>query len=440
MILFKRFALITALVASLVGCTQSDEPMPVRHEDNSRFSLRLNVQVNSSGASSRADKGPEDFEPLPGEGFEEIATLRVIIFNPDGITLKGNRKVQMSLINDKLVPVNDNLIFPVESNELLYVYLIANETSLPVPTSVNTGGYTSVGDWLDSYLVNNRYEDLRGVLNGWTAGYSAQGAVSGWLFYNGEASRLPLTERFRLLTDQNKAIIADNGTSDDGLLIVEYIQEATLFMTPAAAKMTFEFDFKKYTQGGFEGVSGANVTGIRFSGLGQTEYVFPTSTVYNPAKYTSAGEDGGIINPAENRYITSFAVPANNGSIALQLQGDNFKPVSMTYPSTDLQRGPYYFPETISQLESEAFKVEVQIDGDRWLPAQPLKDNILKFDGHEAIARATHLRITIYFTDFDIKWEAVEAPYNSVQLDPVFGLTDEELEEQIKNQNKNNND
>ncbi len=450
MIFFKRLALITALVGSLVGCSQSDEPTPptTSNEVNSRFSLRLNVEVNSSGAPSRADINPIEFQPLPGEGFEEIATLRVIIFDPDGTTVKGNRMVRMSVVDGKLVPVNDNLIFPVESNELLYVYLIANEASLPLPSAVaGAGSYTTVSQWLDTYRVNTPGENLLNQLDGWTVGYPASGPVTSIFaseVFNTEAEpRLPMTERFRLLTDQDKAVIAGSSTEADGSLVVEYMQETSLFIAPAAAKVTFEFDFKSLKS--TPGVSGVNVTGIRLSGLGQTEYVFPNSTVYTPSKYSLDKEDNpiiGTVNPVEgySRYITSFAVPTvNNGSVNLLLEGNAFEAVPMTYASNEAKRGPYYFPEVLTQSAANAFQVEVQIEDDaaqgghRWLTAQPLTENILLVGGNEAIARATHLRIIISFNDFGLTWEVVEAPYNSVVLTPSFGFTDDQLK------NKNNN-
>ncbi len=41
---------------------------------------------------------------------------------------------------------------------------------------------------------------------------------------------------------------------------------------------------------------------------------------------------------------------------------------------------------------------------------------------HQAISRNTHLYIDIKFTPTGITWQAIEAPYNTVTLDPIFGL------------------
>lgn len=162
----------------------------------------------------------------------------------------------------------------------------------------------------------------------------------------------------------------------------------------------------------------------------------PNSTIYSPGKYTSAGE--GHINVVENneRYITSFASPAENSTVDFLFNKDaGFKPVEMKKPTgaseTDkklIVRGPIYFPESLSEQANGAYTVEVQLsdptnpENNHWFEAKPLNNNILEFDGHQAISRNTHLYIDIKFTPTGITWEAIEAPYNTVTLDPIFGL------------------
>lgn len=412
----KTMACAVALAAAAVlpACSGADEPAADTSTD--RLSLRLNVTLSTVGDSrSRVDNGPDDYEQLPAGDFEKMTTLRVLLFAPDGMTLIGNRMVQVELIDGKYIPKNDNLVFPVESNELLYIYLIANEASLTLPRAVTDQSFTTIGQWFDSFKVKTAYNDLIAILDAWTVGYSSSN-VSSSLFYTGENSHLPMTEKFRLLTiDKSKATIVGESGSN-GSLIAEYMQEATLFVTPAAAKATFAFDFT-----GYKG-SGVEVTGIRFSGVGQREYVFPNATDYSPAKYTKEGEEGGIVQEAENneRFITKFAVPTAN-SVVTYTFANGFAPVAMQAATGQIERGPIYFPETLSALAAKAFTVEVQLDGQTWLAAQPLTDNILQVDGNEAIARSTHLRINISFTPVGITWEAIEAPYNSVSLNPGFG-------------------
>lgn len=415
----KTMACAVALAAAAVlpACSGADEPAADASTD--RLSLRLNVTLSTVGDSrSRANNEPDRFEQLPKGDFEKMTTLRVLLFAPDGKTLIGNRMVQVELIDGKYIPKNDNLVFPVESNEMLYIYLIANEASLTLPRAVTDQSFTTIGQWFDSFKVKTAYNDLIKILDAWTVGYSSSN-VSSSLFYTGENSHLPMTEKFRLLTDKSKATVVGESGSN-GSLIVEYMQEATLFVTPAAAKATFAFDFT-----GYEG-SGVEVTGIRFSGLGQREYVFPDAT-YSPAKYTKEGEAGGIVQEAENneRFITKFDVPKEN-SVVTYTFANGFNPVAMQATTGQTERGPIYFPETLSALAANAFKVEVQLDGQTWLAAQPLTDNILQVvddNGNvkEAIARSTHLRINISFTPVGITWEAIEAPYNSVSLNPGFG-------------------
>ncbi len=211
------------------------------------------------------------------------------------------------------------------------------------------------------------------------------------------------------------------------------MQEARLFLTRAAAKATFRFDFSNYP----DNVSGVQVTAVRLNGLSQMEYVFPNTTVYSPGKYVGGNEDKGEVNsvPDNERYITSFASPEVNSIMDFLFDGDaGFAPVDMKKPAgaseTDkklIVRGPIYFPESLSAKDTKAYEVEVQLDGGDWLTAKPLTTNILEFTDkggvkHQAISRNTHLYIDIKFTPTGITWQAIEAPYNTVTLDPIFGL------------------
>lgn len=416
----SALAALTLAALALAACS-SEAPSPAPDETKGDVTLRLKVAL--SGASSRAGE-PDGYEPGT-EGFESVGTLRVIILRPDGKTVEANRMVRMDA---DLRPVDDNLEFHVEANELKYVYLIANEAALPLPGRIT--GYLRTGEWLDTFTKGKAFEDITTVFAGWTAGFADGGENSQSLFAK-EGNRLPMTEMFRVQTIKSLNDTGDkqhpegSAPPSDGQIVIQ-VQEARLFLTRAAAKATFRFDFSDYP----ENVSGVNVTAVRLNGLSQREFVFPNNTVYSPGKYVDnkEGEINNVDNP--DRYITSFASPSSNATVDFLFDFDaGFAPVEMKKPegvtSTDkklIVRGPIYFAESLSDQATGAYEVQVQLDGGEWFEAKPLNDNILEFDGHQAIARNTHLYIDIKFTPAGITWQAIEAPYNTVTLDPIFGL------------------
>ncbi len=438
--LLKTLACAAALAAAAVlpACSDSSDPLP-QNDDGTDVVLRLNVEFGlDNGATSRTDAGvgDEDYEPLSGD-FEAVATLRVIIFSADGTTVDANRMVKMK----DLKPVDDNLEFLIDKADFgdnptptttieKQIYLIANESSLTVPAGIT--GYTSVSDWLNSFNAvktdginaNQAQIELNktlvGALTDWTVSFPFdRGEIKGTPMSPFGGGRLPMTEMFEVPVKRVGDQLLSVSTSNEAI----YVQNVNLFMTSAAAKATFRFDFSE-----FEG-SGSQVTGIQLIGLSQTEYVFPNSAVYSEPKYTAAGlvnalgDDGKFI----NRYITSFASPDPNGNSGLTytLTADNgFTPVAMKKNANLVATAPVYFPESLSDNAAPAYQVKVRIDDGPWLTAQPLVDNIMELpnDGGEAIARNTHLYIDISFTPVGITWQAIVAPYNTKVLEPNFGL------------------
>ncbi len=402
---YSVLAILTAAAVALAGCSSdNDGPAPVDPSVDDQVILRLNVAIGDDDAvddASRAGNDPNGgYENAASGNFEGVATLRVIILHSDR-SVEANRMV-VTQPNGK--PINDNLEFRVSSNEVKWIYLIANEASLPVPVP----GYETVSTWLDSF---DRDDPLpASVMQSWTTGFSASqvssGDVTASLVSSGTLSRLPLTEVFRvstMLTGSETTVTPGDGGDDDQSgatsVVVNRLKEVDLFMIRAAAKATFTFDLRNFT-----GIGGY-ITGVRLLGINQSEYVFPRytsgtavgSATYTPAKYTG-GESEGNINPAENdqRYISAFDSPADNSVISYTLPFSQTQRIRLAATSgSTISRGPIYFPESRSSLSSNAYTVQIQVDGDRWLDAQPLKDNILTFDGIQAIARNTHLRINI---------------------------------------------
>lgn len=407
---------------ALAGCSsssQGDEPQPVVDAtDIPDMTLSLKVTYEGGHVSSRAaaDKN-EDFEPLSGD-FEALTTLRVILLRSDGVTVEGNRMVNVEASG---ALTTDHLRFRVVSGELKYVYLIGNEATLTLPADIED--YSTVSDWLNSYRVNSKYTDLRTVMSEWTTGY-AEADGDCWSLYSGDAAHLPMTEMFRLPTDLSRAVVIGGNPDDQdnpggNMQALEYLQTSHLFITPAAAKATFRFHFDNK-----EG-KGRSVTGISFIGPSQREYVFPNGAKYDKSKYIEDNEQDGInMVEGEKRYITEFNSPTSNATMTLSATQDTgFVPVPMISSDTEeaVVRGPIYFPESLSKMDKEAYKVQVQLDNKEWLTA-PLIDNLLSIGGMEAIARDTHLYIDIHFTDKEITCNVQLVPYVRVDLNPGFGF------------------
>lgn len=409
-----------AIVAmALAGCSSESPDNPGDGDEDARnqVELRLDVSFGLQPQDSRTDLGDRDGYEGPQGEFEKVATLRVIILGEDGKTLEGNRMVRL---DDALRPVGDNLNFRVAANEVKYVYLIANEASLTLPEAIADKSLT-VSQWLDtysagaSYTKRNTYDGLKALLDGWTAGFANAADQTKSLFFKDSGSRLPLTEMFRVKTLKS---LTPNVEVSEGTIIRE--QTVKLFLTRAAAKATFRFDFSA-----FEGIGG-EITGVRINGLSQVEYVFPNSATYSPSKYTGNENDGAVNSlDDEKRFITSFSSPTPNAALNFTFDGatapgagtDKFVRVPMRKSETIAERGPVYFAESLSGVSTDAFKVQVQIDGQRWLDAKPLSDNILEVPGtngaaRQGIARNTHLKINIKIgASNSILYDVVAAPW-----------------------------
>lgn len=429
-------AALTLAASALACCTsETDVPdVPGGYEDPGVM-LRINVAVGSTGAASRADNGNDGYES-PADEKEKVKTLRVIIVSPDGKSVEHNRMVNMTANSDgTLEPVNDNLIFRVSSNKELHVWLLANEASLTAPAGVNIA---NVSDWLNSIhpavYENFTYgdfscENFNLMMQDWTVtGYGQKYDNGDYVDVSAfDGQYKPMSEMFAIKTlpplDEE---IKDDNTANGSGQIATRTQDANMFITRAVSKVTFRFDLSE-----FEG-SGFDVAGIRLNGLNSDEYVFPRNASYSPAKYIDGKINDTDANgkPIIERYITAFDAPESRNVINLM---PDIELVNMVKVSNKVIRGPYYFPESLSDKESDAYTVQLCLkDSDNpadqglWLDAKPLGagdgGNILVSGNHQAIARNTHLYIDIKFKEKDIFYTAIEAPYNSVELKPSFGL------------------
>lgn len=422
MILIRRYTLIPlfALLAALfTGCSDRVEPEMAKM-------VTLRLVVDTGAQSSRAAEAPDYFEKPSGD-FENISTLRVILINDKNL-IEDNKIVRTAATG---APLYDNLEFKTPSGNK-QVYLIANEASLTVPDAFRDK-YSSVTAFLDDVYKSETlfssytFDEWRVTLPTDYDEQAVQNVTRSLFADNPDAVGVPLTESFRF----NVAGSADTQQYDQ-------TQTVQLFLTRAAAKVSYNVvvdeDYK---------ASGVNITGIKLNGLNVAQYVFPRKAVYSIKNSEGEVENidkEAIIYPglpkpvnAVNRFITSFETPGRyfsgaGASMVMNLSPQDYVEIA---PKTNATRGPVYITESLMPDATSRFTVQVELDGNgNWLDAKPLGvgtdhdvvNNILLVNGKQAIARNTHLIVQIHFSEVEIFWQAVVAPYNELSLNPEFGL------------------
>ena len=423
------FALLAVAALACTGCHSDSPAAPAAEEpeqpapDPDKLTLRLDVSFDVDGSKTRAEKDPDGYEPSKGS-FEQISSLRVIIMreveedsngNATGI-VEANRMVATY---DNGNPRYDDLEFEVIADEKKRIYLVANERTI---TSVPAGqDFETVSKFLDSFAAPKEGEEPKRVnltvLANWTVSIP-EDAISGdvttaGLYSDAEtiAPKLPLTEFFDIYANSENAV--DN------------ICYSHLFLTRAAAKATLYINQER-TSPGYENVS---ITSFSLSGIGSEQYVFPHGAEYSIPKYPSEGflgTTGPSSGPTSDKlemYIKKFDIPAGCRPLTYSIDELN---VPVIDGSSDLREVtgefPIYFPESILAVERQ-YEVSVTLSTGITLTA-PLETNILRIGGRDAIARNTHLKIQLTFTESSLSSlivEAIEAPYNSVSLNPGFG-------------------
>ncbi|MDE5840837.1 MAG: hypothetical protein K2H49_07950 [Muribaculaceae bacterium] len=421
----KALALLAIMaMVCAVGCRHSDDPdMPELPDMPDKpipemVNLCLQVSFDRQKEATRTDGADNDGYDYDISGeFEKISSLRVIIIrnvpnvDENGDTIKdinGKPETALRLVEaNRLVatdeyghPRNDNLEFNVVDNESKRIYLIANESSLQAPSE----SWASATQFLnEAYSIGTEVANFDNLTN-WTVSMpdiSDAGTVTDGLFSDSKAliPMLPLTEFFDIFVNVKR------------LNLPEDTYKSHLFITRAAAKATFYLD----PTGLDPTYSNVQITSISLSGIGAEEYVFPNHTVYSKGKYQDA------VKPDVEMYITDFKTPTDKTLTYLM---DNLS-INMvekgTQPVTQSRaiHGPIYFPESILKGD-EKYMVTVTLSTGMEFKA-PLETNILNIDGNDAVARDTHLKIEMSFTPMSLTVEAIEAPYNSVSLNPGFG-------------------
>lgn len=395
------------------------------------LTLCLNVSFDTQGGATRAENEPDAYEKPTGSR-ETISTLRVIIIrdsvaeDADGKPtttvvkreVEGNRLVATSPLG---YPLYDNLNFKVIANENKRIYLIANESSLTPPA-----GNESATSFLDGFKVKSAFSSIsEASLTEWTVSLSDIKEVEiegkkidvtdNGIFPPFEIKeegkdpiisypQIPLTEFFDVYVESEKAV-------DD-------IFTKNLFITRAAAKATFYID----TDGSSPAYDNVSITSITLSGIGSEEYVFPNEATY------SKGKDQTATIPDLEMYINKFNTPDNLKTLTYFLNDKDFPVVDKTSNETirEIVGSTIYFPESILKI-GEKYQVGVLLSTGVWLTA-PLETkgdntaNILSIDGREAIARNTHLKITLKIEAQELMAEVAIVPYIGIDLTPGFGF------------------
>ena len=413
------------------GCGHSNDPCPPGDKpvlsDPTMVNLCLQVSFDGQGADTRAGNDPDGYEE-PNGPFEKISTLRVIIIrnieeknefgNPTGTIVKKEVEAnRLVATNDAGYPKHDDLEFEVVADETKLIYLIANETSLKAPENLLAqDGKLTASAFLSNYYQVGSEPDLDQLKN-WTVSVpnvSDSGIITNGLFSDSKAliPMLPLTEFFEIKVDSKTAV-------DDTCY-------SNLFMTRAAAKATFYLDpeglgpYKEHD---------IRITSLSLTGVGSEEYVFPYDTEYSSGKY----QDGKPNSNIGNTYITKFVTPKASKPLTYLLNfitEENPYGKSMDIAGNDpvAIAGPIYFPESILK-PGEHYMVTVGLSTGVELTASLVTSttpevtaNILNIDGKDAIARSTHLVITLSFAPQQLDAIATVLPYTAVSLNPEFGF------------------
>lgn len=427
--LFKRHKALAVLAASalvLAGCSE-DTPAGLSGEDVTlRLTLDYGLDASSSSRADNTDKN-DGYEQPSGE-FEQIHTLRVIIVRQLGVDASTGMPLEGSAAKDAVVeynklvmtspetgmPLRDKLEFKVKDNESKIIYLIANEEALPNPLGQGKGTTTAFLDGLKrgTEIVNDDF-DASKLFNNWVVSMPKGNIPNATSNMFDGARAIPLTEFFKVDVTRT----SPGRTDAEPSLKEGETQSVHLFLTRAVAKVSFNVKVDDSYK-----ASGSNITGIRFKGFNWTEYVFPHAAKYSPDKVVEDfpyNDDG---TPKQSgRYITTFQPLRRTqpAGCVYDITGLNI-PVQA---GTDQVVGPFYFPESAFTGNEGTFNVQIMLDNSgSWISGTPTSVNYLMVNGYPAVARNTHLKYEITFGATGINWQAIEAPYNSVFLDPWFGL------------------
>lgn len=360
----------------LSGCSGHDYDEPAA-SDSQIVNFTVSIYAGDpEAAGSRAGALPgDDYFDESLIQYERMRTLRVIIVRPSGV-VEHNLLLQ-NTIPDTGLGQYSYARFKVMGSETKKVYLFANEASfalcgLNIDFNSYTAGVQFPAEEFAAYQLNctpgQPLIDNTGT----------------------DPHFLPMSEVFDIDIRSPKI----DGT--------DLNQSADLFVTRATVK--FSFNIKALDAP----TSPYTITELAIESLAKSEYLLPKATVYEPAKYPSSFED---------RYITSYAVPAGEEGGELCV----FRPSNWTFdadytPGTVFTYAPMlYFAETALASE-QTYKLKLKLNGDTDYTSEIALPNL------SSLPRNTHVKVNISLENSDVKCSVNVLPYTSVILNPEFGF------------------
>ena len=413
---FLHHILAAVLCAVLLsGCVNDDLPQeqtaPVQGDVQLVFRVSLNSLAEGAEMPTRAPKAGETtgFE-TPTDPYEAaVHTLRIIIVRGTQDHVNPYGEIEYNRLMDLSDAAYDPALygeftFKVKGNEKKRVILIANEEALPElfrNTLADAVPY--------SEIPTNLYEAC------WEAS-----AVDATLVNNEGAEKhfIPMTEFFDIDTADAVLDSDNNPVLRDEFFLTRAVTKFRFSVLPADT----EGEIPDWAEPNPFG-PGFKISKIEINQVASTEYIFPTQTVYSPAKYTAAGADGG-------RYIDSFSVPYGQGLKTLTFTPANFGGKGTAFPDVEDTYNPLlYFPETRLSTDN-AFNVVLTLQMEEARTGKPYtQDFYLTLDPASLtnlpqLPRNTIVDIQISFKRRELAMTATLVPYFYVDLKPIFGFDD----------------
>lgn len=383
--------LFLALLA--VSCSDDTTVSPaVGPDDSGKVNFEINVyagdpEATGSRTSRAIDQDGYDYSyEEPTYPAENMHTLRVIIVNNE---------------------TGDNDYNKVEANEYLYrafpqdgssrftgirikldpgkkrVYLIANEASIAALNPATDFNKCLIGTTFTSAMM----EDV--IISGEPGKPIIDNTGT-------EKLNIPMTEEFDVT-------IKAPETDED------YYQSADLFITRALVKFSFTAKATEAPQLKF------TIDELTISSVADREYLLPTSTVYDPAKYPVSWD---------NRYITAYDVPADATVTDYVFPDAEFEfTTGYTVGNLYTYAPELYFAETRLPADPQEYILTLRMTEYSEVTGRNESYTVRRtLPNLPSLPRNTHVKINLTLTGGRLDCVVDVLPYTGVFLNPDFGI------------------
>lgn len=333
----------------LSGCSHGSEPDNIGEQWEGGLSLVLDIGVVEPGSFPTRAFDEISYPEQATLNEEKMRSLRVIIVDTNMDTVAHN---ELHPFDDPGLGASD-LRFKLEFSTQYKIFLIANEAGLPddvvnlLKVTAAKGKGNVINSLKNCVLTGTKLIDNMGIE---------------------DHKPIPMSEIYDLLTVDAPSLVSEN---------VKVEMKRRYFITRAASKFSFRF-LKK--EGYTAGDNNLAIQSIKIYGLGDKEFLFPTSTTYEPAKDVSSASQG--------REITEFSVPS--GAVANEFTFTPPSPISIkdVTASGTLYSPLYYFSESKGNALGK-LSCSISYDGINYLPAQELPNL------PHALPRNTHVIVQV---------------------------------------------